>query len=619
MSKDLTFSRTKSQAMFHLLPGGLIDHPREGIMKVKNWSSTRVTQTIYSKNRLAKRINFELAGSNKDTAFSMINNNTIQFFEPSSIVLELFPLVFYNRRTKSHIAYEPGETGLAKMEEDIRKGKVKSGELIQEDLVFVARNGELAQIYIPSCKLHPAAPKRLVKPAGRGQESYYWHCEGCNGRYQSFFYGNLGGEKVINATPVRDPSAFRPRIFSIVNAPHDLPTNEVELAEFEQAILAQYMGYDGTLNEIAGKVRSKKKKYDSSNKDMEELEKLIENMPDSPDKVQLRTKVESMKSKDNVGDSIRADIKTTFGLCTEDDFRNELDKIDSIYEFLYTSKADGITLNLDNYEYINMPVSKYRDFRRRLDKIAVRKLYYSSNIPIMTVSYGYTRGTTKEDSFDLKVRAFPPDTADSESGVPPVYVNQIETEGLVLEFDRDKIARWLKLSKLKMGEKEMQENELRGWFFNNVDIKKINSFKGTEDADQTTSMIFTLIHSISHSLIKELAVEAGLDTSSLGERIFPAVPAVLIYSNESTGSTIGFLRDVFTNKIRPWIDNAIARTYRCIYDPVCQHQGGACHYCMYLHEASCEFFNKSLNRNMLIGWKEGDKLYMPFWSITKDG
>ena len=617
MPKELTFSRNKSQAMFHLLPEGLIDHPRGGIMKVKNWSSTRVTPTIYSKNRLVKKIKSELAGCSQDTAFSMINNNTIQFFEPSSIILELFPLVFYNKRTRSHITYEPGESGLNKMEDDIRKGKIKNGELVQEDLVFVSKHGDLAQIYIPKCSLHPNSPKRLVKPTGRGQESYYWHCEGCNGRYKSFFYGNLGGENITSATPVRDPSVFRPRIFSVVNAPQDLPTDKAKLAVFEQAILAQYMGYEGSVQEIFEKISSKKEKYGSKSEAIENLEKLIGNIDDLSLKEKMQGQIEKIKSRDRFGDTIKNDVKSKFHLSSEDDFINELDKIDSVYEFLYTSKADGITLDLDNYECTKMPVSKYNDFRRRLDKVAVKKLYYSSKIPMMTVSYGYTRGTSKEDPSDLKVKAFPPDAADVESGVPPVYVNQIETEGLVLEFDREKIAEWLRLNQMKTGDKGMGENNLRGWFFNNVNMEEISSFKGAEEANQTTSMIFTLIHSISHSLIKELANEAGLETSSLGERIFPTVPAVLIYSNESTGSTIGFLRDVFTNKIRPWIDNAIIRTYSCIYDPVCQHQGGACHYCMYLHEASCECFNKSLNRNMLIGGVEGDKSYTPFWSIIK--
>ena len=604
--------------MFHLLPECLIDHPREGIMKVKNWSSTRVTPTVYSKNRLVKKIKSALVGSNQDTAFSMINHNTIQFFEPSSIILELFPLVFFNKRTKSYLTYEPGERGLTKMEDDIRKGKIKSGELTQEDLVFVSKLGDIAQIYIPKCKLHPSAPKRLVKPPGRGQDSYYWHCEGCNGRYQSFFYGNLGGENVTSATPVRDPSVFRPRIFSVVNAPQDLPTNEAKLAAFGQAILAQYIGYEGSVQEIVEKI-GKKEKYTSNSKSIEDLEKLIECLDDLPLKEKMKITLDNMKSRDRLGDSIKAELKLTFGLSSEGNFLEVLDKIDSIYEFLHTSKSDGITLDLDDYETTKMAASKYNDFKRRLGKVAVKKLYYSSKIPIMTVSYGYTRGTAQEDPTDLKVRAFPPDTADVESGVPPVYVNQIETEGLVLEFDREKIAEWLKLTRLFNSGKKTGENDLKGWFFNNVNLEQITPFKGAEEADQTTSMIFTLIHSISHSLIKELATEAGLDTSSLGERIFPTVPAVLIYSNESTGSTIGFLKDVFTNKIRPWIDNAIIRTYSCIYDPVCQHQGGACHYCMHLHEASCECFNKSLNRNLLIGGSEGDKAYTPFWNVIQGG
>lgn len=617
MPKELTFSRGKSQAMYHFLPGGLIDHPREGIMKIKNWSSTRVTPTISSKNRLVTKILSALDGSKKDRAFSMLNHNTIQFFEPSNIILELFPLVFYNKRTRSHITYEPGEKGLAKMEEDVRNGRIGSGDLVQEDLVFVSKSGDLDQIYIPNCKLHPHSKKRLVKPAGRGQEAYYWYCEGCNNRYYSFFYGMLGGENVTSATPVRDPSVFRPRLFSVVNAPQDLPTNESRRAIFEQAILAKYLGHEGTVQELSEKISPKREKSNPDSKDIETLESMVETLKDPILRKNFQETIGKMKSRGNLGESIKAEVTSTFGISTEEDFLESLEKIDSIYEFLHTSKSEGVTLDMDDYENTRMPISKYNDFKRRLENIAVNKLYYSSKIPIMTVSYGYTRGNAQDDPSELKVKAFPPDSADEVSGIPPVYVNQIETEGLAIEFDREKIVEWLRLNNSLDSAVGVGENALKGWFFRNVNSNDISLFKGADEADPVTSMVFTLIHTISHSLIKELATEAGLETSSLGERIFPTVPAVLIYSNESTESTIGFLRDVFNNKIRPWVDNAMIRTYSCIYDPVCQHQGGACHYCLHLHEASCECFNKSLNRNFLIGGSNDGHTYMPFWSLIK--
>ena len=503
--------------------------------------------------------------------------------------------------------------GLSKMEEDIRHGKIRSGDLMQEDLVFVSKSGDIDQMYIPRCKKHPDSPRRLVKPRDKGQESYYWYCGECNGRYSGFYYGNLGGETVTKATPVRDPSVFRPRLFSLVNVPQDLPTENSELVIFEQAILAKYMGQGGSISDIIQKITPQGKKDQTNNEDIEELEELARISSEPMLKKRLLDRIQKMKDKNNVGESLKDELRRIFEIRNEDFYRDHLENVDNIYEFLHTSKTDEKILDFNIFGRTNLAASKFNDFRERLDRVAVKDLYYSPSIPILTVSYGYTRGSS-EDPSELNVRAFVSDSSDTESGVPPVYVSQIDTEGLILEFDRQVILGWLKRnSNLNIGEM-IEENMLKGWFFNNVNLEEIRPFKGAEEASSITSTIFKLIHSISHSLIKELATEAGLEASSLGERIFPSVPAILIYSNESSESRIGFLKDVFKNKIRPWIDNSILRTYNCIYDPVCQHQGGACHYCMYLHESSCEYFNKSLDRNMLIGGKEGNIEYSPFWS-----
>lgn len=599
--------------MFHLLPGGLIDHPTEGIMMVKNWISTRITQSINCRNRLVERIFSELSGNKKhDTSFERLNHQSIQLFEPSQIVLELFPLVFHNKRTGTYIRYEPNDMGLSKMEEDIRQGKIRSGDLLQEDLVFVSKSGDIAQMYIPRCKRHPDSTKMLVKPRDKGQESYYWYCGGCNGGYSGFFYGDLGGENVTKATPVRDPSVFRPRLFSLINVPHDLPNENSELVIFEQAILAKYLGHNESIRDIIQEIRPQGKKDQTNNEDIEELEELAKIISEPVLRKRLLERIQKMKKKNNVGEGLKEELRTIFDIGSDNFYRDNLRNVDSIYEFLHSSKTNERVIDFNIFGSTTLAASKFNDFRERLDRVAVKDLYYSPSIPILTVSYGYTRGSS-EDPSELNVRAFSTDSADTESGVPPVYVNQIATEGLILEFDRQVILGWLKQNlNLSIGEKT-EESLLKGWFFKNVNLEEINPFKGAEEASLITSTIFKLIHSISHSLIKELATEAGLETASLGERIFPSVPAILIYSNEGSESRIGFLKDVFKNKIRPWIDNSILRTYSCIYDPVCQHQGGACHYCMYLHESSCEYFNKSLDRNMLIGGKEGNIEYSPFW------
>jgi hypothetical protein len=135
-------------------------------------------------------------------------------------------------------------------------------------------------------------------------------------------------------------------------------------------------------------------------------------------------------------------------------------------------------------------------------------------------------------------------------------------------------------------------------------------------------MPYILIHSLSHALMVEMALESGYPASSLKERVYALRDAVagatvhrlglLIYT-ASTGAqgTLGGLVGS-ASRIVEIIEAALARITICSNDPVCADHnptsanddrhvhGAACHGCLLVAETSCEKRNEFLDRALLV-------------------
>ena len=136
--------------------------------------------------------------------------------------------------------------------------------------------------------------------------------------------------------------------------------------------------------------------------------------------------------------------------------------------------------------------------------------------------------------------------------------------------------------------------------------------------ESITMHVFKLLHSISHALIKQIPKYAGISSNSVGEIILPNIPAIIIFSNSEGGFNIGELNYLYENRVYPWVDMAKGNSVNggCIYDPVCFEGDGACHYCMFLHEVTCAYFNKELGRDYLFNGGFGAIKY-GFWDNQK--
>ena len=126
------------------------------------------------------------------------------------------------------------------------------------------------------------------------------------------------------------------------------------------------------------------------------------------------------------------------------------------------------------------------------------------------------------------------------------------------------------------------------------------------------------LHSLSHALLAELALDCGYPLSSLKERIFASGTGqtdrfgILIYTSTVGGQgTLGGLSSM-AERVPTLLTNAMAKLQLCSNDPICAEHcpdgdhddrplhGAACHACLPIPETSCEARNTRLDRRLLV-------------------
>jgi hypothetical protein len=138
-----------------------------------------------------------------------------------------------------------------------------------------------------------------------------------------------------------------------------------------------------------------------------------------------------------------------------------------------------------------------------------------------------------------------------------------------------------------------------------------------QEPDRAITGRFVLLHTLSHALIDQLALDAGYPAASLRERLYVGddMQGVLVYTatTDSAGSLGGLVAQGESERLEHAIRSAVARAAWCSADPICveaEAQGAdglnlaACHACALLPETSCEEMNVLLDRALLIGTPE---------------
>jgi hypothetical protein len=182
---------------------------------------------------------------------------------------------------------------------------------------------------------------------------------------------------------------------------------------------------------------------------------------------------------------------------------------------------------------------------------------------------------------------------------------EVRGEGVFLRFSEEHIAAWeQRLDVTARG--ALLHTAHRAW-----------RARRHLDPDQGWPGVrYLLLHTLSHVLIRQLALEAGYSAAGISERIYARtgpdpMAGILLYTAapDSEGTLGGLVSLGKPDRLGPLLDQALDAARLCSSDPLCaEHDprtharlyGAACHACLFAAETTCERGNQYLDRALLV-------------------
>lgn len=217
---------------------------------------------------------------------------------------------------------------------------------------------------------------------------------------------------------------------------------------------------------------------------------------------------------------------------------------------------------------------------------------------------GYTRVEAPEETDDPDER---PPMADLCRGVPDwVPATEVHGEGIFLRFSESQVASWEKQASVQARDAMLRAGHA-GW----RNARQLDPNKGYP------SIRYAMLHTFSHLLIRELALECGYNAASIRERIYAnlegesPMAGILLYTAaaDSDGTLGGLVELGKPTNLGRLIQQALYRATVCSSDPLCSEHNpeqdrslhaASCHACGFVAETSCERGNRYLDRALLI-------------------
>lgn len=217
---------------------------------------------------------------------------------------------------------------------------------------------------------------------------------------------------------------------------------------------------------------------------------------------------------------------------------------------------------------------------------------------------GYTRVEAPEETTDPQDRPLMADLCRANPDWVPA--SEVHGEGIFIRFKESAIQRWENLDSVRNRNRRLEDGH-RGW----------RNTRGLDPQEGFPGIRYAMLHTFSHLLIRELALECGYNAASIRERIYAngtegsPMAGVLLYTAaaDSDGTLGGLVELGNPENLGRLIDNALNRAAICSSDPLCsEHNPGkdrslhsaSCHACTFVSETSCEKGNRYLDRALLI-------------------
>ncbi|HQD22474.1 MAG TPA: DUF1998 domain-containing protein [Arachnia sp.] len=242
---------------------------------------------------------------------------------------------------------------------------------------------------------------------------------------------------------------------------------------------------------------------------------------------------------------------------------------------------------------------------------AIKSVLAVERLRKATALLGFTRIDEMDRIDDLNARR------SALSVGPPTWVVATldRGEGVFLTLDEARVAAW---------EKKVEASDL--WAAHKASHERNFANRQSETAGDVTPggrlrpPRYWLLHTLSHALLREMAMSSGYGAASISERLYawkadgvrPAAAGVLLLttSSDSDGTLGGLVALSEPKSLAEITKDALRKALRCSADPVCGHRtpvdpedflhGAACHCCSMASETSCERANRFLDRRFLV-------------------
>ena len=245
---------------------------------------------------------------------------------------------------------------------------------------------------------------------------------------------------------------------------------------------------------------------------------------------------------------------------------------------------------------------------------AIRRVLLIKRLREVQALVGFTRFTPRTSSLGgLPIQSAKANRrAALATNLSWVPASENKGEGLFLEFEPATIEAWSASDPVQQRCSQFIEAFEHDWL----------QSRGLTTADfPFPGPAYLLLHSLSHLLITEMALDCGYGASSIRERIYarPLDPTqtgsnrygiLLFTSSSGSEGTLGGLVEA-GKRLDRYLEKAFERALLCSNDPFCaEHDpnhafdirpthGAACHGCELIAETSCERRNEFLDRALV--------------------
>ena len=288
------------------------------------------------------------------------------------------------------------------------------------------------------------------------------------------------------------------------------------------------------------------------------------------------------------------------------------------WQKLLQESGGAVNMNKDRIE---------KDMRR----MGLREIILVENLPVITATFGYTRRAFTPTYEELSalglpttIRPFPPLDRKAArllgrpdlTGAVPILAREGSHEGVFLSFDPERVVRWV------------EKNHVTLPFQGDEPIKRllaalepIDRYYDTIWNWQARRLVFGLVHSLSHALMRVASHHAGLERTSVSEYVLLPLLGTVVFDN-SSAFTLGGIEMMLRDRLIGILEDLQEDAMDCIFDVSCIDRNGACPGCIHSPEIACRVFNHGLSRAFLVGghapWADlaSEERVVGYWEIS---